>query len=107
MPKALQNYYKGIHFAKNRKALYDDLAVLTISKHTNFLSYYDRHKYLYKADASLKNPENVVLVYTGEERIGRNIRVVAIIMNLKLSTPNIFFLNQNTVKEMLKVICTT
>ena len=68
VPKALQNYYKGIHFAKNGKALYDDLAVLTISKHTNFLSYYDRHKYLYKADASLKNPENVVLVYTGEER---------------------------------------
>ena len=68
IPKALQNYYKGILFTKNGKALYDDLAVLTISKHTNFLSYYDRHKYLYKADASLKNPENVVLVYTGEER---------------------------------------
>ena len=46
VPRALQNYYKGILFTKNGKALYDDLAVLTISKHTNFLSYYDRHKYL-------------------------------------------------------------
>jgi endonuclease I len=48
--------------------LYDDLAVLTISKHKNQLGYGERHKYLYKADASLKNPQNVVLVYTGEER---------------------------------------
>ncbi|SQA95054.1 Extracellular ribonuclease precursor [Capnocytophaga ochracea] len=48
--------------------MYDDLAALTIAKHKNILGYGERHKYLYKADASLKNPQNVVLVYTGEER---------------------------------------
>ena len=68
VPDALKSYYKEIDFTKTGKALYDDLAVLTISKHTHFLTYKQRHKYLYKCDASLTHPENVVLVYTGEER---------------------------------------
>ena len=68
VPAELQAYYQGVDFNKTGKALYDELATLTIAKHTNFLSYKDRHKYLYKADASKKNTENVVLVYTGEER---------------------------------------
>lgn len=68
VPENLAQYYKTIDFNKTGKTLYDDLAVLTISKHTKFLTYYDRHKYLYKADASLLNPNNVVLMYTGEER---------------------------------------
>lgn len=68
VPDVLKSYYKEIDFTKTGKALYDDLAVLTISKHTHFLTYKQRHKYLYKCDASLTHPENVVLVYTGEER---------------------------------------
>ena len=68
VPKALQNYYKGFNFNKTGENLYNDLASLTIVKHTNFLGYKDRHKYLYKADAKPKNPQNVILVYTGEER---------------------------------------
>ena len=68
VPKALQNYYKGFNFNKTGENLYNDLASLTIVKHTNFLGYKDRHKYLYKADANPKNPQNVILVYTGEER---------------------------------------
>ena len=68
VPEELKTYYKGFDFTKTGTALYDDLAVLTISKHKNQLGYGERHKYLYKADASLKNPQNVVLVYTGEER---------------------------------------
>lgn len=68
VPKALQNYYKGFNFNKTGENLYNDLASLTTDKHTNVLGYKDRHKHLYKADASLKNPEYVVLVYTGEER---------------------------------------
>ena len=68
VPAELQAYYQGVDFKNTGKALYDELATLTIAKHTNFLSYKDRHKYLYKADASKKNTENVVLVYTGEER---------------------------------------
>ncbi|GJH40833.1 hypothetical protein RCZ04_13830 [Capnocytophaga sp. HP1101] len=68
VPEELKSYYKGFDFTKTGEALYNDLASLTITKHTKFLSYNDRHKYLYKADASLKNPQNVVLVYTDEER---------------------------------------
>ena len=68
VPDVLKSYYKEIDFTKTGKALYDDLAVLTISKHTHFLTYKQRHNYLYKCDASLTHPENVVLVYTGEER---------------------------------------
>ena len=68
VPEELKTYYKGFDFTKTGTALYDDLAALTIAKHKNQLGYGERHKYLYKADASLKNPQNVVLVYTGEER---------------------------------------
>ena len=68
VPEEFKTYYKGFDFTKTGTALYDDLAALTISKHKNILGYGERHKYLYKADASLKKPQNVVLVYTGEER---------------------------------------
>lgn len=68
VPEELKTYYKGFDFTKTGTALYDDLAALTIAKHKNILGYGERHKYLYKADASLKKPQNVVLVYTGEER---------------------------------------
>ena len=34
VPDAIKSYYKEIDFTKTGKALYDDLAVLTISKHT-------------------------------------------------------------------------
>ena len=44
VPEAVAQYYKSIDFTKTGKLLYDDLAVLTISKHANFLTYYDRHK---------------------------------------------------------------
>ncbi len=68
VPKELKEYYKEVDFTKTGNSLYVELANLTIGKHKNFLSYTDRHKHLYKAEASLKNPNNVVLVYTGEER---------------------------------------
>ncbi|QLF51367.1 endonuclease [Capnocytophaga sp. oral taxon 902] len=71
VPEELKTYYKGFDFTKTGTALYDDLAALTIAKHKNQLGYGERHEYLYKADASLKNPQNVVLVYTGEERFWR------------------------------------
>lgn len=68
IPKALKNYYQSIDFSKRGMELHEALAVLTIEKHTNFLSYGERHKYLYKADRSEDNSENVVLIYTGEHR---------------------------------------
>ena len=71
VPEELKTYYKGFDFTKTGTALYDDLAALTIAKHKNQLGYGERHKYLYKADASLKNPQNVVLFYSGEERFWR------------------------------------
>lgn len=68
IPKALKNYYQSIDFSKKETQLYEALAVLTIEKHTKFLSYAERHKYLYKADRSEENTENVVLIYTSEHR---------------------------------------
>lgn len=68
IPAELKDYYKNIDLTKTGTELYNDLAVLTIEKHTKFLKYSDRHKYLYKADCSPENPENVVLIYTGERR---------------------------------------
>lgn len=68
IPSELTSYYKDIDFTKTGTELYDQLAELTIAKHTTFLEYTDRHDYLYKADKSEDNDENVILIYTGEER---------------------------------------
>ncbi|MFK8303359.1 endonuclease I family protein [Capnocytophaga stomatis] len=68
IPLELRNYYSSVDFSKKGMKLYEDLAVLTIEKHSKFLKYSERHKYLYKADRSDNNPEKIVLIYTGEER---------------------------------------
>ena len=99
VPAELQAYYQGVDFNKTGKALYDELATLTIAKHTNFLSYKDRHKYLYKADASKKNPENVVLVYTGEERFWQEYE--GNVIHQLRSTPSIFTQNQKLLLRRL------
>lgn len=68
IPKSLKNYYKDVDFNLTQKKLYDELATLTIAKHTNILRYTDRHKYLYDADEDPKNKDNVILLYSGESR---------------------------------------
>lgn len=68
IPEKLKNYYKSVDFSQRGAKLYESLAILTIEKHTKFLKYADRHKFLYKADRSEKNPDKVVLIYSGEER---------------------------------------
>ena len=68
IPLELKSYYKNIDFSQKGEKLHRQLAILTIEKHTNFLKYSERHHYLYKADRSESNPENVVLIYTGEHR---------------------------------------
>lgn len=68
IPNKLKNYYKNVDFSKKGIQLYEELSIVTIEKHTRFLKYSDRHKFLYKADKSEKNPKNVVLIYTSEER---------------------------------------
>ncbi len=67
-PTELQAYYSDVNFSLTGTPLYDDLAIETIAKHTNILSYSDRHDYLYDADEDLAIPSNVLLMYSGESR---------------------------------------
>jgi len=67
-PPALQDYYGDVFDETTPSLLLDDLAVLTIAKHTNILSYSQRHDYLYDADENLSNADNVILMYSGESR---------------------------------------
>ncbi|MCM5662840.1 endonuclease I family protein [Galbibacter mesophilus] len=68
VPQQVSSYYKDVDFAKTGVDLYDDLAVTTIAKHTNILSYSKRHTYLYKIDADPSQKDSVVLMYSGEKR---------------------------------------
>ncbi len=68
VPGDLKAYYTEVDFSLKGEALYEDLAILSISKHTGFLSYGQRHNYLYKADEDPNHPANVVLIYSGESR---------------------------------------
>ncbi len=68
IPKQLQKYYEDVNFTLDKKKLYNDLAVLTIAKHSKILTYGQRHRFLYDIDNDLNNDDNVVLVYTGESR---------------------------------------
>ncbi|HEY5688214.1 MAG TPA: endonuclease [Yeosuana sp.] len=67
-PIELQSYYNGVDFSKNSLDLFDDLAVQTIEKHSPFLTYTERHNYLYDADEDPLNISKVILVYSGESR---------------------------------------
>lgn len=67
-PAELQTYYSGVDLNLTGTSLYNDLAVETISMHTNILAYSQRHAYLYNADEDLSNPSNVILMYSGESR---------------------------------------
>lgn len=68
IPTNLSYYYQGIDFNQSGQSLYESLAVLTIAKHSNILTYNQRHPYLQKADASLTEKSKIILVYSGEER---------------------------------------
>lgn len=67
-PVELQSYYSGVDFSLTGTPLYDDLATETIANHSPFLTYTQRHDYLYDADEDLANTSNVILVYSGESR---------------------------------------
>jgi len=68
IPSELSDYYSSVVFADNGDYDFNQLSKLTIAKHTTILSYGQRHEYLYKADADLSNPDNVILMYSGESR---------------------------------------
>lgn len=67
-PVELQSYYSGVDFSLTGTPFYDDLATETIANHSPFLTYTQRHDYLYDADEDLANTSNVILVYSGESR---------------------------------------
>ena len=68
IPSDLADYYKGVVFSTDKEANYQVVSDLTIQKHTTILSYGQRHDYLYKADQDPNNPDNVILMYSGESR---------------------------------------
>ncbi len=74
MPIAVRDYYKDIDFEKCGKELFEDLAELTVKKHTKVLDYRQRHKYLKKADQDLKDKDKVHLIYTNDSELKKKIR---------------------------------
>lgn len=75
IPADLKNYYQTIDFSKTGTELHSQLATLTITKHTTFLDYSNRHNYLPQADRSPNDTNKVVLIYTGEVRSSKNSNV--------------------------------
>ena len=67
-PAELQSYYSDVDFSLTGNNLYTDLATETIAAHSPFLTYSQRHDYLYDADEDFNNTSNVVLIYSGESR---------------------------------------
>ncbi len=67
-PATLEAYYEDVNFSATGTNLYKALATTTIAKHTNFLSYSQRHDYLYNADQDPSNSNNVILIYSGESK---------------------------------------
>lgn len=72
IPSELQDYYKSVDFSKSGTELFHQLATLTIEKHSSFLDYSERHKYLPKADEAVNDKSKVILIYTGEIRSSKS-----------------------------------
>ena len=64
----LVDYYEGVIFSNDGDLMFSELETLTVTNHTTILGYTQRHNYLYLADADLNNPDNVILMYSGESR---------------------------------------
>ena len=71
IPAELQDYYSDFFFTTDTEINKTILSDLTIDAHTTILSYGQRHNFLYEADEDLNDPENVILMYTGESRYWR------------------------------------
>ena len=71
IPADLLYYYGDMIFTTNTSNNLSALKNVTQSKHTTILSYTQRHNYLYDADQDPINPNNVVLIYSGESRFWR------------------------------------
>lgn len=71
IPAHLQDYYSDFFLTTDTDINFTLISDLTFDKHTTILSYGQRHDYLYEADEDLDNPDNVILMYTGESRYWR------------------------------------
>lgn len=68
LSQEVSDYYSTLQLCANKDINLEILSTLTQSKHTSILTYGQRHNYLYNADADLNDPNNVVLMYSGELR---------------------------------------
>ncbi|UAB85414.1 endonuclease [Zunongwangia sp. SCSIO 43204] len=68
IPADLQDYYDGVTFTDQSDFLKLALSNFTVAAHETILAYTDRHDYLYEADEDPDNPDNVLLMYSGESR---------------------------------------
>lgn len=68
IPASLRDYYGDFFLTTDSDINFTQVSELTIDAHTTILSYGQRHNYLYDADEDLNNPDNVILMYTGESR---------------------------------------
>lgn len=64
----LQDYYEDVVFSTDQDFNHHVLSDLVSTTHTKILSYGQRHQYLYDADEDLDNPDNVILMISGESR---------------------------------------
>lgn len=71
IPADLQEYYSNLTFTTDSETNFQVISDLTENAHITILSYGQRHDYLYDADEDLNNPDNVILMYTGESRYWR------------------------------------
>lgn len=90
IPSALQDYYSSVVFLRDENQLFGELVDVTIDQHVNLLEYTQRHDYLYDADASLSDPDYVVLMYTGEVRPDDEFQVGDLDGNESFNTEHIF-----------------
>ncbi|MGA8855081.1 MAG: endonuclease [Christiangramia sp.] len=68
IPASVADYYSDLSVTTDKELNYEFVSTHTISKHTVILEYYQRHDYLYEADEDPDNPDNVILMYSGESR---------------------------------------
>lgn len=68
VPSNLDYYYGDLGLTDNGDVNYEQLKNHTTLNHTTILSYGQRHQFLYNADASLTNQDNVTLMYSAESR---------------------------------------
>lgn len=68
IPAELKSYYQNLDLTLKGEELKENLAIITIAKHSRFLEYYERHQFLYEADEDPNNSRNIILIYSGESR---------------------------------------